>query len=356
MRHSSSEETRETPYPFYNYHPLKAAYIHISDVCNFRCPPCRFSGARSGSFVSGDRVRKKIDRARRLGFRHLILTGRETLLHPRLDDIVTWALGRRRCSIVSLVTNGLAFASEAVQRRLARLEGFRGRLMIGVSVNFYDAATFRRWSGHDRAVFQKWEKGLCRALERGFVRYLDIILKQDTPVVKVLRYLSRLTDGESEKLSLRVGDLMPFNQAQITDFLKLKHALPETRRQIEEIASFHPGPVEFEAFPTCVFDQRRLREGCYTIPGFQLVAEKGLPIQYDSLVYEAYFSGPTENWLIDTRQLAEAYRRMFVYLDGACRGCYYSRFCRGVCRSYVRRRGEEAVRREIRWLKEVNWT
>ncbi len=341
-------------YNFYNFHSLKAAFIHVSDTCNFRCKICDLSSKRKKSFVPTVELKQKLKKAKKLGLSNIIFTGQEVILHPNIDEIIRWSFNAVGVNYIAIITNGLAFADNRIQGKLASLKKYMNRVYLGVSINFYNAATFSDWSGHNKQLFKIWSSAFKKTADQGFVSYIDIILKRDMSVPKILNYLEQLTDGQSKRVNLRVADLMCFSAKHRDIYGRLKFSLIKTKEQIEEIAKIHPGKIEFEAFPVCVFNQRDLKDGKYFIPGFSLSFENGIPTQYDPLVYGAYYHGPTENWIINQKELFDAYHKMFYYVN-ECYGCYYKNKCCGIQNEHIKCYSEESINKEIKLLKSINW-
>ncbi|MDP3043018.1 MAG: radical SAM protein [bacterium] len=341
-------------YNFYNIHPLKAAYIHVSDVCNFRCKLCDLPLKKKKSFVPSAEIKQKIKKAKELNLGNIIFTGQEILIHPEIDEIIKWSFKTAKVNYIAIMTNGLAFADGRIMKKLACCQKYMDKIYIGASINFYNAATFSDWSGHDKSVFKTWSSGFKKAINKGLVSHVDIILKRNANIPKILYYLNQLTKSQSKKINLRIADLLPLSSKQINAYNKLKYTLLETSKQIKQITKLHSGKIEFEAFPVCVFNQNDLKEEKYFIPSFYLVFENKIPVQYDSLVYEPYYLGPTENWLINKEELIDAYNKMFYYVD-ECQNCYYRNKCNGIQREYIKLHSVKSVNDEIKLLKLLNW-
>lgn len=341
-------------YSFYNFHGIKASYIHISDVCNFRCKTCRLPVGEKASFVPLEIVKQKLRIASRLNLKNFIFTGQEVLLHPDISEIVRFSCEDCRADYITFNTNGLAFCDKKAEERLGLVKEYMDKVYIAVSINFFDAVTFNDFSGCQKSLFERWYAGVKEALNKYPKILLDTILRRDIDITKVLDFLSKLSCGRSRQMNLRVLDLMPFRLTSDRLYKKLKPKLTEVTEIIPEILKRHKGKVEFESFPICAYNQKHLKEKRHYFYNFHVCYESSLPIQYDPNIYQTYFKGPTENWAIDRDKLQRAYKRMFVYLD-ECEDCYYRNQCYGIQREYIKIYSKKQANREINLLKRINW-
>lgn len=343
-------------YPFYNFHAIKAAYIHVSDVCNFQCKICKLPRIKKKSFVPLETLKNKIKKAADLGFKNLIFTGQEVIIHPNIDEIIRFSFENCKANYITFNTNGLAFTSDLVWQKLDSVKEFLDKVYVAVSVNFYNQKTFNNWSGHKGEIFRKWSVGFRKTINSFLnVSSIDIILKKDVDIIKILDFLSDVTNKKNDYLEgLRVIDLMPFGYTQAQTYQNLKYKLTEANKKILEIVKKYPGKIHFESFPICLFNQKDLKDGKYFIYNFHLSFEKGILIQYDPNIYETYYSGPTENWTINQKELINAHKTMFDYIK-ECQDCYYKDKCYGIQREYIKCYSEKAVNKEIRLLKSINW-
>jgi len=344
-------------YPFYNFHAIKAAYIHVSDVCNFRCKICKLPKIKKRSFVPIETLKIKIKKAAGLGLNNLIFTGQEVILHPEIDEIIRFSFKECKANYITFNTNGLAFANDLTWRKLESVKQYLNKVYIGISVNFYDRETFNNWSDHKGEVFKNWVAGLKRAVNSDFLNItsLDVILKKDIEIIKILDFLNKVSNRKNGyHEGLRIIDLMPFGYTQGKIYKKLKHRLVGTNKKILEIVKKYPGKIHFESFPICLFNQKDLKDEKYFIYNFHLSFENNLLIQYDPNIYETYYPGKTENWLINKKELLDAYNKMFCYID-ECQGCYYKDKCYGIQREYLKFYPKKEVNNEIKLLKLMNW-
>lgn len=341
-------------YPFYDFCAIRAAYIHLSDLCNFRCKTCRLPEARGKLFIPLQLLKSKIKKAVGLKLNNLIFTGQETLLHPHIDEIIRFSFQDCKANYITFNTNGMAFSNKKIQKKLSLIKRYRDKIYIALSVNFFDAATFHDWSGCSKNLFQRWCAGVQETLETYPGISFDIILKKDIDVIKVLNSLSRISDGKSHGMNLRILDLMPFGPTVEKLYKELKPQLSAITELIPKIFSIHKGKLWLESFPVCAHNQKYLKEEKYYLYNFHIAYQDTLLGQYDPAIYETYFDGPTENWLINVNKLCKAYEKMFIYLD-ECNGCYYKNRCYGIQREYVRLYGESQTNKEISLLKQINW-
>lgn len=344
-------------YPFYNFHGIKAAYIHVSDVCNFCCKICKLPRIKKKSFVPLKKLENKIKKAINLGFKNLIFTGQEVIIHPHIDEIIRFSFSDCKANYITFNTNGLAFINDLTWRKLESVKEYLNRVYVAISVNFYDKRTFNDWSGHKEGVFQNWVNGLKKAINSNFLKItsLDIILKKDIEILKIINFLGNISNKKTDyPESLRVIDLMPFGYTQSKIYKNLKYKLIEANKKISQIIEKYPSKIHFESFPICVFSQKDLKDEKYFIYNFHLSLENSLLIQYDPNIYETYYSGKTENWLINKKELFNAYNKMFCYVE-ECQNCYYKNKCYGIQAEYLKIYPEKEVNKEIRFLKSINW-
>lgn len=341
-------------YPLYNFYAIKAAYIHISDICNFKCRICALPESRKKSCVPLKRAKENIRKAADLGLYNIIFTGQEVILHPDIDEIIRFAFDDCNVRYITFNTNGLGFSNRIVQDRLNSVKNYLDKIYIATSVNFVDADTFKSWSGCNKDLFKKWLLGIGWALEWNPKLLFDMILKDDIDIKNILSFLSNITKGKIHRFDLRILDLLPLGHTTSKLYRDLKPRLLKVAKIIPEIANTRKRILEFESFPICVYNQRHLKEEKYYFYNFHIYYENGLPIQYDPGIYETYFDGPTENWSIDKIKLRKAYDKMFVYID-ECSGCYYRQQCYGVQREYIKIYGRKKTNKELKLLKRLNF-
>jgi pyruvate-formate lyase-activating enzyme len=343
-------------YSFFNFHAIKAAYIHVSNVCNFQCQICKLPKTKKKSFVPFRILKKKIEKAAGFGLDNFIFTGQEVILHPDIDKIIKFSFEKGKANYITFNTNGLAFTNNFVWQKIGAVKKYLDKVHIAVSVNFYNQKTFNNWSGHSGEIFKKWAGGFKKAANSYLsISSVDIILKRDVDIIKIIDFLNKISKGKNDYTEgMRIIDLMPFGYTEEQMYKKLKYKLAETNKIFLKIIKKYPGKIHFEGFPICLFDQRDLKNEKYFIYNFHLDFEKGVLIQYDPNIYETYFPGPTENWTISQKELFEAYNKMFCYVD-ECQNCYYKNQCYGIQREYLKFYSKREVNKEIKLLKLNNW-
>lgn len=303
-------------------------------------------------------MKEKIAKAKDMGLKNLILTGQEVVLHPNIGEIIEYAFAEAGMNYITFNTNGLAFSSDKVITQLGELpDVFLEKTYIAVSLNFYDKKSFNDWSGHSGEKYKDWITGFQKAVshEKINISSVDIILRRNTRIFKVLDFLKRITNGKTDyKEGVRILNLLPLTGVNDDYYKKAKYNLIETSKKISDITDNYSGRIHFESFPICVFNQKSLYNEEYYIYNFYPKVEKGVLVQYDPNIYETYFDGPTENWLIEKEKVREAYKKMFSYVD-ECRGCPYLGKCYGVQQKYIKMNKKEKINQEIKKLKERNW-
>ncbi|MBU2579522.1 radical SAM protein [Patescibacteria group bacterium] len=343
-------------YPFYNFHAIKAAYIHASDVCNFQCEICKLPQVRKKSFVPLDVLKIKITKAVSLGLDNIIFTGQEVILHPDIAEIIKFSFNNAKVNYITFNTNGLAFANDSVWEKLESVKKHLHKVYIAVSVNFYNQKTFSNWSGHGSDIFEKWRRGFSRAVNSYLnISGIDIILKKDSNIIKILDFLFQFSNNKKDyQEGVRIINLMPFGHAIGSPYKSLKYKLTGASKKIIQVVNKYPGKIHFEGFPICAFNQNDLKKKKYFIYNFHICHFNGVLAQYDPNIYETYYSGPTENWLINKKELIGAYDKMFYYVD-ECQNCYYRNKCNGIQREYLKFYSAKNVNDEIKSLKLLNW-
>lgn len=342
-------------YPFYNFHGIKSANIHVSNICNFNCKICNLR-ERKKSFVPLKILKNKIKIAAKLNLNNLILTGQEVILHPEIDKIIEFSFKEAKANHIIFSTNGLAFADYSIWRKLNSVKKYLEKVYITISTNCYDQITFSQWSGHrDQTVFKKWSAGIKKAFNHLNIDTIDIILKKDMNIIKVWNFLNKITSGKNKNSKFCILELMPFGQTVDRFYQNLKYKLLGIKRKITEIINTCSArEIQFEYFPICVYSQDDLKRGKYFIINDYLMFERGLPVQYDPLIYQNYYQGETENWLIDQKELINSYKKMFCHIE-ECQNCYYKNKCYGIQKEYLKFYPEREVNEEIKLLKSINW-
>jgi len=343
-------------YSLFNFHAIKAAYIHVSNVCNFQCKICKLPKTKKKSFVPLGILKKKIRKAVELELDNLIFTGQEVILHPDIDKIIKFSFEKCKANYITFNTNGLAFSNDLIWQRLRSVKEYLDRVYIAVSINFYNQRTFNSWSGHRGKIFNEWCSGFKKAIDSFLkISSVDIILKKDKDIIKIIDFLNDISNKKHDyPEGLRIINLMPFGYTKGRVYQRLKYNLTETNKQILKIVKKYPDKIHFEGFPICLFNQQDLKNEKYFIYNFHLDFKKGVLIQYDLNIYETYFPGPTENWTINQKELFDAYNKMFCYVD-ECQDCFYKNKCYGIQKEYLKCYSEESVNKEVKLLKSINW-
>ncbi len=338
----------------YNIHGIRAAYIHVSDVCNFKCKICNLPIERKGGFVSLKDMKKNIRIAIKLNLKNLIFTGQEVILHPNFEEICRFAFEEAGANYITFNTNGLAFYNKKTIKLVKNLEKYTNKIYYAISCNFYDKKTFSAWSGHNENVFYDWVEGVENFLKLRNKLSVDIILKKDVNIFKILKFIENFSRPASQDIDIRILDLMPFGYTKGEVFKRLKYNLVERSENISKIKNYYSGLLSFESFPFCSFNQSDLKRNKYFMYNFYLLFDGQTPIQYDPNIYETSYNGKTENWLIDTRRLRQSYNNMFSYVE-ECSDCHYRGQCYGIEREYIKARGLKKISKEIKILKKKNW-
>ncbi len=93
----------------------QALMAHIIPIrrCNLSCAYCNEYDAVSRP-VPLPLLEERIDHLRRLGVMVVTISGGEPLLHPQLDDLISYI--RQRGALAGLITNGYLLTAERIQR------------------------------------------------------------------------------------------------------------------------------------------------------------------------------------------------------------------------------------------------
>lgn len=337
---------------FYDIHHIKAAYIHVSNVCNFNCNICNLPEKKK-TFESLDCLKKKIVKSVDAGLKNIIFIGQEVIIHPEIDKLIEFCFKVANINYVTFNTNGLAFSSDKVWEKLNKIEKYSKRIIIAVSVNFHDKKSFSKWSGYDEIYFKRWKKGFSKFLDTSFKKSVDIILKKDEDINDILDFLEN-SFYEGDKIHLRIIDLMPFGNTKGNNYSTIKYRLLEVPKIIEEVSKKHKGIIEFEGFPICVFNQKLLKENNFFIYNFHIAYENGILVQYDPSIYEDSFEDSLFNFDIKSEKLTESYSNMFIFTK-ECDYCFYKKKCYGIQKEYLNLNNMKAITSEIYLLKRRNW-
>lgn len=94
---------------------VREADINITNACNLNCIHCAFSsGAKSKESLSLDVFKKLVDGLIPLGLEDMHLTGGEPTIHPHLEEMITYAVGKN--VNVRLISNGYVLSEEKLIR------------------------------------------------------------------------------------------------------------------------------------------------------------------------------------------------------------------------------------------------
>jgi molybdenum cofactor biosynthesis enzyme MoaA len=340
-------------YDFYKIHGILASYIHISDICNFNCKICKLPIEKKGKFESFDLIKKKIIISTKYNLKNIIFTGQEVLIHPELDKIIEFCFENAKVKYITFNTNGLGFSNHTVWEKIIKLEKYKKKIIIAVSINFFDEDSFSNWSGHQKCIFNSWVLGFKKFMNSKFEKSIDVILKKDIPIDKTLSFIYSLSPNY-KNCRIRILDLLPIGYAKEEKYKKLKYTLTETLEEIKKIKKIHKGKIEFENFPICIFRQDALKKNEFFIYNFHLIFKRGIPLQYDPNIYENSYEGSTFNFDLDIKKLIKSYINVFQYLD-ECKGCFYKKVCYGIQKEYITFYGNKETNNEIKEIKKKNW-
>lgn len=136
---------KATPFP-------RLINLFITEECNFNCPMCHVRDARSKkkTWLSYANLHKVFDEAA-FYFPSFQITGGEPLLHPELEEIITYLTKKRM--VKGLVTNGLLLEERAEEIIRSGLD------FLAISLDGPDEETqFKR--GFVKGSFKKIIKGI----------------------------------------------------------------------------------------------------------------------------------------------------------------------------------------------------
>ena len=114
---------------------LNNLYLHVTFDCPLRCSHCyAHGGGRGGGVFPAEEMGKQALEAARLGFRHLVITGGEPLVHPQIEPMLTTLrkVGRavrplrtvlRTSLVVSLDDAMLKWLADCVDEVVISLDG-----------------------------------------------------------------------------------------------------------------------------------------------------------------------------------------------------------------------------------------
>jgi cyclic pyranopterin phosphate synthase len=129
--------------------PLRDLRISVTDRCNFRCPYCmpaeiygeRYEFLPRPEILTFEEIARLARLFVELGVRKIRLTGGEPLLRQQLPDLIRSLVSIEDLHDVTLTTNGVLLADQAVRLKEAGLR------RVTISLDSLDDAVFARMSG-----------------------------------------------------------------------------------------------------------------------------------------------------------------------------------------------------------------
>lgn len=308
--------------------PLNNLYLHVTFDCPLRCSHCyAHGGIRGGGTFPAEEVGTQALEASRLGFRHLVITGGEPLVHPQIELMLTMLRKANRAIrplrtvlrtslVIPLEKSMLELLAECVDEVVVSLDG---------DPSVHDQ---RRGKGsYERTVANLRQLVEIRGrAEISLAAVLPLVQAQGAPGQHV-RALAR----ELGIRRVRMRPLLPLGRAAH------QHHAPDL---VAEVVWGHLTPDERIAY------------------GFIPVASCGmgqnLYVEPDGTAYPCY-AWHASVWALGNilkdgglEQIVRADR--FRQLRGAtvdtregCKNCVYRYLCGGVCRAWGRVQQEAQV-------------
>jgi MoaA/NifB/PqqE/SkfB family radical SAM enzyme len=145
---------------------LAAAWIQVTGtLCNLRCAHCLNASGPTDPWLApmdAVQVERHVEDAARLGAREIYLTGGEPLLHPRVLDLLAFALERLPATVL---TNGTLLTERVADRLAAIAAGTRYSLEVRVSLDDPDREANDRVRG--AGAFDRALRAIVRLDRRG---------------------------------------------------------------------------------------------------------------------------------------------------------------------------------------------
>lgn len=153
--------------------PLTSLRISITQRCNLNCFYCHREGEsyQASTEMTPEEVRRIVELAASLGFRHVKLTGGEPLLREDILNIVRRIRGVRGIEEVSMTTNGILLYKLAEPLKKAGLD------RVNVSLDTLRREVYKAVTGWD--LLDSVVLGVRRAVEAGLspVKLNMVLLK-----------------------------------------------------------------------------------------------------------------------------------------------------------------------------------
>jgi len=110
-------------------------YINITNACNTNCPfCCMYSSTENSKYMDFDTFRSIVDKYD--SEFELQLEGGEPLLHPNVYLFIEYALSKKGCKKVNILTNGIVLENH-IRRIVELCKWYKIPFEIKVSVNYW---------------------------------------------------------------------------------------------------------------------------------------------------------------------------------------------------------------------------
>ncbi|WP_162787660.1 TIGR04083 family peptide-modifying radical SAM enzyme [Anaerolinea thermolimosa] len=305
---------------------LNNLYLHVTFDCSLRCSHCyAYGGERGGAIFPAEEVGKQAMEAGRLGFRHLVITGGEPLVHPQIEQILT-ALKK---------VDGVVRPLRTVLR--TSLVGPLNETMLKLLVESVDEVVISV-DGDPVMHDQRRGKGSYERTVANLRRLVEVRERAEISLAAVLP-LAQAQSGPGQHVRALAREL-GIRRVRIRPLLPLGRAVDHTPDLEAEVVWGHLTPDEriaygFTPAASCGMGQNLYLEPdgtaypCYAwhAPAWALgnVLEEG---GLEQIVCGDRF-----------RQL----RRATVDTRERCKGCAYRYLCGGACRAWGRVQEEAQV-------------
>lgn len=290
--------------------------IELTHKCPLKCKHC-YIDAGEGSFISYDKIIELINECEELGVDSIQLTGGEPLLHPKVFEIISYALDKN--IKVVLFTSGVVFSDEIFQK----FNNYRGEKKLSIQVSVDGLK-----NNHDA----------FRGVDGSFERTVTFIKKMREIGVEVIAAttvhnqsfdeLSKIVEFE-EKMGVSICRISPITfMGRATKEVANKRNVNIVREYIKELAE----KFNSDTFKVLYFESEEESKSHKKNCG---LGQTGLKIDPNGDVYPCLMSDVTyDNIYFNTiKEIQMKYSRIWENINspniGICKQCSEQKECNG---------------------------
>lgn len=304
---------------------LNNIYIHITFNCNLRCSHCYANANVSGDedFMPLKKVDKLLQEAVDYGFRQIVITGGEPLVHPDIEQLLLiFKKFKGKGTNLVLRTNMTGKFSDNFLYRMAEAYD-----QVVVSVD-----------GNEQTHNKRRGAGTYSIMKQNIARYQKIAKKTENPAELSLACVMTKKDinGEPGDAVRKLGNELSVKRLRFRPLLPLGRTLQWKNAPTSEAINSHVEPIEY------------IKQGIR--PNLSCGLGHNLYVEPSGLAFPCYayhkphaMLGNVLEQSLENVLDSSKFKKLSSYnVDSIhkCKNCEYRYICGGACRAWSGEKGQ----------------